>query len=183
MKHSKNSLYYSRTETDQSVVIVWKPFSTYSTLVLVALLLVGTLCSAYFLSLIAVLLLVANAVVYSAECKEPRTEINEASRNSSVQVSGSKYSISSPLTITLSKDLQTTELPQEICDTQKSSNTLKKVVSGIFAAIFLMLGLFASSALSMGVRQGAYTGSLIILFVLTIIFFLLAYLCFRSIKK
>lgn len=106
MKNNTNSLYYSRTETEQTIVIVWKPFSFYSTAVLVVAALAGSFCSMPAVSLAALFLLFVNAAVYSAACKEPRREINEATRNSCVQVSGSKYSLSAPLTVTISKKTQ-----------------------------------------------------------------------------
>ena len=183
MKNITKSLYYSRTETEQSIVIVWKPFSTYSTFILLAVALVGSLCSITAISLIAFLLLVVNAVVYFADCKKPRSEINEASRNSSVQVSGNKFSLSSPLTVTIAKEGHNIEESKELCDSPKQGGIVKKVILGFLTAVFLILGFFVFSAMSLGIRQNAYSGSLIILLVLALIFFFLAFLCFKALKK
>lgn len=113
MKNSTSSLYYSRTETEQTIVIVWKPFSFYSTVALSVAVLAGAFCSMPAVSLAALLLLFVNAAAYSVTCKNPRREINEATRNSSVQVTGSKYSVSSPLTITIPKGKQVNETVPE----------------------------------------------------------------------
>ena len=183
MKNTTNTLYYSRTETDQAVVIVWKPFSMYSTYIFVAMALLGSLFSITALSIIALFLLFVNAIAYSASCKNPRSEINEASRNSTVQVSGNKFSLSSPLTITIPKGSHQVKIAQESYTAPKQGSIVKKIVFGFFTTVFLILGLFVFSAFTSGIRQNIYVGSLIILFVLALIFFLLAYLCFKTLKK
>ena len=182
MQNTTNSLYYSRTETEQAVVIVWKPFSTYSTYILLAIALIGVFSSITPLSLGAFLLLLVNAVVYSTVCKEVKNEINEASRNSCVQVKGNKFSLSSPLTVIISRNGQLAETFHKTSTTKKAS-TGKKVFFGFLTAVFLVLGLFVFSAFTTGVRQGAYVGSLIILLVLALVFCLLAFLCFRKSTK
>ncbi len=183
MKNNTRSLYYSRTETEQSIVIVWKPFSTYSTFILLVVALVGTLCSMTVISLFVFLLLAVNAVVYSVDCKKPRNEINKASLNSSVQVSGNKFSLSSPLTVTIAKKGHSIEESKESCDSQKQGGIVRRVIFGFLTVVFLLLGFFLFSAMSLGIRQNAHTGSLIILLVLALIFFLLAFLCFKAFKK
>lgn len=186
MKNTTESLYYSRTETDQSIVIVWKPFSTYSTFILLAIALVGSLCSITALALVAFLLLIVNAVVYSVDCKKPKSEINEASRNSSVQVSGNKFSFFAPLTITIMKAGQISEESTYPHDTPKQSSIgkiIKKVLFGFLTAVFLILGLSFFSVMTSGIQQNIYPESIMLLLVLSLVFFLLAYLCFKVLKK
>ena len=183
MKGTASSLYHSRTETADSVVIVWKPFSTYSTYVLLAIALIGSFTSITLLSLGAFLLLFVNAVIYSSICKEAKNEIKEASRNSSVQVKGNKFSLSAPLTVTIPKNGQRSSEVEAVPAPKKKGSMVKKVFFGFFAAIFLILGLFIFSTLMMGIRQSAYIGSLIILLVLALIFFLLAFLCYKVSSK
>ena len=182
MQNTTDTLYYSRTETEQSVVIVWKPFSTYSTYTFLAIALIGVFSSITPLSLGAFLLLIVNAVVYSTVCKEVKNEINEASRNSYVQVKGNKFSLSSPLTVSIAKKWSAAVTIHESSSTKRVS-TGQRVFFGFLTALFLILGLFVFSAFTTGVRQGAYVGSLIILLVFALVFFLLAFLCFRKTTK
>ena len=183
MANTTNSIYYSRTETEEAVVIVWKPFSTYSTYILLAIALVGLFNSLTTLSLGAFLVLAVNAVIYSTVCKDVRNEINEASRKACVQVKGNKFSLSSPLTIIIPINGQCSGETQESSSAKNNSSIGKKVFFGLLAAVFLLLGLFVFSAFTTGVRQGAFIGSLIILIVLALFFFLLAFLCFRKSTK
>ena len=183
MKGPSNSLYHSRTETEESVIIVWKPFSTDSTYVLLAIALVGSFGSIPLLSLGAFLLLFVNAAIYSSVCKEVKKEINEASRISSVQVKGNKFSFSSPLTVTIPKNGQSVRVAESAPVAKKKGSIVRKIFFGFLTAVFSLLGLFIFSALMMGIRQGAYMGSLIILFVLALIFFLIAFLCYKFSSK
>ena len=113
MKNNTNSIYYSRTDTKQSIVIVWKPFCTYSTYIFLAIAIIGILTSMTELAFGAFLLLFVNTVIYSVACKNVRKEINEAYRKSCVQVTGNKFSWSSPLTVTISKSGQSAQTNQE----------------------------------------------------------------------
>ena len=183
MKNTIDSIYYSRTETEHNIVIVWKPFSTYSTYVLLALAIVGCLVSITALSLFAFLLLGVNLVLYSSVCKMPRKEIYEASRKSSVQVSGSKFSFSTPLTITISKNGQYGEVFPENSNARKKGSTVGRIFLCFLTTVFRVLGALVCSALITGVYQGAYIGSLVVLLILTLIFFGVAFLCFRRLKK
>lgn len=180
MEKTTNTIYYSRTETEQDIVVVWKPFSTYSTFVLLALLLLGSWLDMTLLPLGAYFLLFVNAIVYFLSCKKPRSEIKEASRNSSVKVSGNKFSFSSPLTVTISKEHKSSD---EIPNIPKRGGKIRKIIFGFLTGLFSFLGFFVFTAFTDGVRRGIYYLSSVILLVMALIFFLLAYLCLRAFKK
>ena len=183
MKNITNSLYYSRTETEQTIIIEWKPFSTYSIYILLAIALIGIFSSVAQLSLGAFILLLANTVIYSTICRGVKNEINAASRNSCIQIKGNKFSFSSPLTVIIPKSDQPIEVIPETSRTEKNGRTIKKVFLGFLSALFLILGLLVFSAFTAGIRQAAYVGSLILLLVFALILFLMAFLCFRNSTK
>lgn len=115
MEQTKRTLYFTRTETKADITIIWKPFANLSFLVPLAVyILFGKLTNASFVSidtefifaLIASLGLISFpvcAIVQFVKCKGVSREIKAATAAGAVSVSGSKYSFSNPLRVTIQK--------------------------------------------------------------------------------
>ena len=185
MNKETSTVYYSRIETDDAVTIVWKPFASYSTIALVVLLALGVLFP--ILIFAAIILFIANTIVYSTVCKDVRMEIDYyKARGTSIQISGNKYSFSAPLTVIIDKagpaaPDQAVAAPEAGQRTRGS--LLKRIVLCILAALFSFLGLFSLLTLISGIEQNIYFVSVIMLLLLTAGSFLLAFLCIRACKK
>ena len=184
MNNIEESIYHTRIETEDKIRIVWKPFSAYSTPVILAGCMLFVFVELPILSLLMVILMIANAVLYSTECKQIRQEIKLATQNSSVQVSGSKYSLSSPLTITImDKAVVRFENSEEKRTDKKRGGPIKKLLFSFGAALFGFFAYFSLTAGMSGIRQGIYVWSIVLLMIIALFFGFLAYLCFKGLKK
>lgn len=187
MDRTTKTFYYIRKETDLSVTIIWSPYSFYLPLILLSLFCLSALLYIPFLAIIFLVLIFSNTLFYLLECKQANAEIKSALKFSQVNVTGNKYSFSSPLTVTILKETSqnssTIHCYRDSFEAPRRGSTLKKAILIILTTILGMISILMFSSMMLGLRQAANIGSIAILLSLSIIFFLLAYLCFKQAKK
>ena len=110
MKDNKNSFFYSRTETDTKITIVWKPTTFLFQFAPLLFCLLFSFTASLFLeslftllSSLSLILFFINSIVVIVKMRNITREINAALKNNSVQANGRKYSFSNPLTYIIDK--------------------------------------------------------------------------------
>lgn len=108
----QDNIFYSRTETENEVIIKWKPYTTYSTfLCLLAMPLISILTSASPMStpltIVGIfILMMVNSVITIKATKQVTAEIRMAQQKGNCRLEGNKYSFSNPLVIYIDKSQQ-----------------------------------------------------------------------------
>jgi hypothetical protein len=107
-------LLYERTETDEQIILVYKPHSMYVLLTILLSLMAITFAPQLsdFASLSGPLTLAAAAVVIIriVYMHKVNKEVQDAMRRNSVDIKGGKLSLSDPLTFVISKKVTTEDL-------------------------------------------------------------------------
>jgi len=106
-------LFYQRSETDEQIIIVFRPYSMYVLLVVLLVLMGVTFVPALadyeylgnVLIPIAAVVVMARIVMMHSVNKE----VQEAIRSDNVKISGSKLSANNPLTFEISKTTGSTD--------------------------------------------------------------------------
>jgi hypothetical protein len=97
------SLFFKRTETNDEVIIVWSTWVSITPLLFMFILILPVLLLPN-LRLYFLVIFILSIIILSIFVQRPTKEIQEAMKKSSVQVSGSKYSFSNPLTVRIKKE-------------------------------------------------------------------------------
>ncbi|MBE7062616.1 MAG: hypothetical protein E7390_02345 [Ruminococcaceae bacterium] len=106
----QETIFYSRKETENEVIIKWKPYTTYGSFLYIIL---AFVCSQIFsktfnsifiiLAGISFIMMIVNAVVAVIATKKVTNEARTAQQKGNCRLEGNKYSFSNPLVIHIYK--------------------------------------------------------------------------------
>ena len=106
----QETIFYSRTESENEVIIKWKPYTTYGSFLYIILAVVfSQIFSKTFNSIfiilagISFLMMFVNAVVAIITTKAVSNEARIAQQKGNCRLEGNKYSFSNPLMIHIYK--------------------------------------------------------------------------------
>lgn len=106
----QETIFYSRTETENEVMIKWKPYTTYGSFLYIILAVVfSQIFSKTFnsilmiLAMISFIMMIVNTVISIIATKKITNEARMAQQKGNCRLEGNKYSLSNPLVIHIYK--------------------------------------------------------------------------------
>ena len=106
----KETIFYSRTENENEIIIKWKPYTTYGSWLYIILAIVfSQIFSKTFnftfmiLTYVSFVMMIVNAAVTIVVTKKVTAEARMAQQKGNCKLEGNKYSFSNPLLIRIFK--------------------------------------------------------------------------------